>query len=1001
MPTDRHGQHSIPWGLLLACFAVSGACALVDEVVAIRLVSPLAGGGSRGVALVISLFMAGLAIGAAVAPRCSGSGLRLYGWFEIAIGTWIAGLPWILETMEPVFGALYRWDSIPEVLSLVLMSLPAAVILLPPTILMGATFPLIGAHYQGKAGFLYGTNTLGAVLGTVIGGLVLMPRVGLSASLWTAAGANVLVGMVVLAAASKKEDARVHRQKTRSSRARRAGKGDRSIDVPPETPILAATALSAAAAMSCEIGWERILALSLGSSSYSLTLVLATFIGGLALGALLAGRCGTRNVQQRVVLAQLAASVMVIGMLPVLGNLPVWIVPLFLSRGASFEALMAGQSLVAAAVLLPPATLLGAGFPLLCQKFSSRTSLSRLSTASTAGSVAGSLLAGFLLVPALGLRGALTLSVAVLLTSSFLLTGREDRRSRRRVLAVTAVCVTLAIALPGWKINIVTSGPFLYSGAYSQAARRSGQDLAAVMGDLDRVLYHRDGAVASVTVRESPTGNRALYVNGKVDASNGLDMATQVLVGHLGPLLHPDPRRVLVVGLGSGVTLGAVEHHAFDEVTCLELSPEIVEASRYFSQVNRNALEDPRLKLLVKDARTYMKLSGETFDVISSEPSNPWVAGMADLFTREYFQDIRERLAPGGIVVQWVQAYNMALGDFRTVLSTFSSVFPECTLWEAQQGMDYLMVGWRDGPAAIDGGLLARKMTEPGLARSLAVWNLETPEDLLGDLIMGPEEVRALAGGARVNTADLPVLEFSAPRGLYEADGQEIMVALSTDVSWPEGLIGGMEPPLLRRVQSRHQARQLTRMGVTLASSGEEREAGRALRKALELAPWDPVIRRAMASFERARIQYALQGGNLDAAAAGLERYLEVVPGDARAALDLAALCNKLGRGGNAITWYRKVLALEPRSRRALRGLGDLYYEQGLFREAVKTYEQLVRVAPGDALVLNNLGILYKKVNRYRDAVDAWESALARDPGLERARENLRIVRLLGYVDAG
>jgi spermidine synthase len=250
---------------------------------------------------------------------------------------------------------------------------------------------------------------------------------------------------------------------------------------------------------------------------------------------------------------------------------------------------------------------------------------------------------------------------------------------------VLGVAVAVATAfVPKWDPLLLSSG------AYKYAASVRGPDLqtALTAGEL---RYYKEGATATVAVRRL-AGTTSLSIDGKVDASDAADMLTQRLLAHVPLLLHPAPQRAAVLGLGSGVTLGSALTHGLSQAVVLEISPEVVAASRHFDHVNHRALDDPRTAVVVGDGRTHLLLADETYDVIISEPSNPWMAGIASLFTQEFFEIARDRLAPGGILCQWAHTYDISDADLRSIVATFLSVFPHGTLWVVGEA-DVLLVG--------------------------------------------------------------------------------------------------------------------------------------------------------------------------------------------------------------------------------------------------------------------------------------------------------------------
>ena len=291
-----------------------------------------------------------------------------------------------------------------------------------------------------------------------------------------------------------------------------------------------------------------------------------------------------------------------------------------------------------------------------------------------------------------------------------------------------------------------------------------------------RLLYYKEGAVATVSVREA-AGTMSLAIDGKVDASNAGDMLTQRLLAHVPMLLHPAPRRAAILGLGSGVTLGAALRHPVERVDVLEISPEVVEASRFFEPENAAALRDPRTRLILGDGRTHVMLGQATYDVIVSEPSNPWMAGIASLFTREFFESARARLAPGGVLCQWAHTYDISGEDLRSIVGTFATVFPEATLWLVGDG-DVLLVG-SNAPLGPQVAALPERWAARAEAKAdLASVGARDPFALISLLVAEGPAVSRFAGNPVLQTDNYAGVEFSGPRTVFSRDSVDNAAAL-------------------------------------------------------------------------------------------------------------------------------------------------------------------------------------------------------------------------------
>ena len=435
-------------------------------------------------------------------------------------------------------------------------------------------------------------------------------------------------------------------------------------------PVLIAIALSGFIGLAYEVAWTRVLAMVIGPTSYAFSGMLVTFVAGIALGAA-AGAALARRMTRPIL--GLAAAFLV-------GSAGAGVALVFIGRGplivgewvarpdASFGWIVGAELAFGAALLLPITLALGAAFPMALAAIEwtslkagatsdGAASAARVYVANTIGAIAGSLAGGWLLVPALGLRGTIvTLAIAGAIVAALLaLTSGARTVTSMSLGAAAAAAAAVVLLAPAWNPEMLSAG------AYKYAPYLRGGDLETGLS-AGTLLYYREGAAGTVSVRKT-AASIAMAIDGKVDASNDADMLTQRLLAHLPLVLHGSPRDVAIVGLGSGVTAGSALAHDVSRVDVLEISHEVVEASAHFVAENRNALRDPRLRLVVGDGRSHLALGTQTYDVIISEPSNPWMAGVAGLFTREFFESARARLAPQGLLCQWTHTYDISQAD--------------------------------------------------------------------------------------------------------------------------------------------------------------------------------------------------------------------------------------------------------------------------------------------------------------------------------------------------
>jgi len=549
--------------------------------------------------------------------------------------------------------------------------------------------------------------------------------------------------------------------------------------------VLAAVFVTGMLTMTYELVWTRLISLVMGSSSYSFSIMLATFIGGIALGGGAAALAlkKDRNALAWFAACELGVFVSLLAMLPLYERLPYFfnVVASLLSRRE--EAFILHETVkvgTCVAVMLIPSVLIGMSLPL-----ASRVHVKSMSTmgtdvgtvfsANTAGDLVGVVVGGLVLIPWLGLQRTMELSIvlsgAVGCALWYLAVGGARLRRLWPAVALAAGIFVLVAALPSWNLRVLNSGLFRnrdrYADSYDEYLRK--------LADME-LIYQKDGADLSVAVTRVVDDNRRLYmsVNGKADASTASDMRNQLFLGHLPMMLHEHPRTALVIGLGSGVTAGAVLRHPVERLDVVEISSAVVDASRLFDHASGAPLDDPRTNLVVTDAREFLQLqkSGR-YDVIISEPSNPWVAGIASLFTVEYFAQARERLADQGLMVQWVQTYEINDLTMEIILNSFGAVFPHVTIWNPRGG-DMLLVGSLL-PQAPDFDVVEKRLSDPAVFDSLNQdLVVEKTRSLLGLLAlqtMSSDRFRALyPGRPPVNRDFFPLLEFEAARCFFMGD---------------------------------------------------------------------------------------------------------------------------------------------------------------------------------------------------------------------------------------
>lgn len=792
-------------------FFCSGASGLVYEVLWSRHLGLIFGNTVHSLAAVLSAFMAGLALGSWLAGRyLAGRGglLKLYGLFEVAIGLYCAALPWLFEAVAPLYGSLYGQTGHAAVP--VLRFAISFLLLLVPTTCMGATLPLLSQYMtrapEGMArtaGALYAVNTFGAVAGASAAGFLLLPCLGRGATNLVAVVLNLLLGAVAVYL-SRTGDAPDAPAAPEASEA--PAPAEPAVALDAAAPSAAAIRMAALAfgvtgfaAMATQIAWTRALSLAIGSSTYAFSLIVSVFIFGLAAGGAWGSRRAPKLADPAASLARVLLGIGFLSMLVsiFLGWSPVlffWLIAIGHAWG--FPALMACEALGVALLLFLPTFLMGATLPLTLRIYQTRAggaggvgrTVGGLYAINTVGSILGSLLGGLVLLPLLRLQhtlqaGALLYTLPGLALLYYAPRGGSKRWAAGGVLAALTFLPVLTGALDWNELRMASGAYLLRDPAKVEAARafRFADALPDPIGD--EAVYYKEGTAATVAVLHVPAAGPfpeglVLTVGGKPDASSHTDMATQVGLTLVPMLVHAGPpSEVLVIGMGSGGSLGAaLAMEELQRADVVEISPEVMEASyhfapytglRYTPSGETWVLDEPKVETILNDGRNHLRFTTRRYDVISSEPSNPWIAGIGNLFTREAFELCRARLKEGGVMCQWLHRYGMGEEAFRSVWRTFAEVFPHMQVWCVEPGMDFLLVG-SDASLAISVEHWQQRIADPGIQEFLKKANYDRPAELLACLYADRASVLEVCGDAPLHTDDNLLLEFNAPRTLYQ-----------------------------------------------------------------------------------------------------------------------------------------------------------------------------------------------------------------------------------------
>jgi predicted membrane-bound spermidine synthase/tetratricopeptide (TPR) repeat protein len=548
------------------------------------------------------------------------------------------------------------------------------------------------------------------------------------------------------------------------------------------------------------------LVLLIGPTTYGFSFVVSAVIAGIAMGSAVSSRWTARSRRPASLLAvvQIVAALSSLAGIQIIGRLPVPVGQLIRANADRMSWLLQVELFWVFLLLIVPSFLFGAAFPLAVRLLyqsvrETGKATGRIYAWNTVGAVAGSLLAGFCFLPWIGMEATLYFAAIVHVIAGSLVVVAASRKTLRLAWAAAAIgaSVFAPFVLPGWDRELLSGGMYKYAAYLGE-----GEVLDFLRrGDL---IFYREDEVTTVSVKQ--VGSKiSLAVDGKVDATNAGDMLTQRLLAHVPLLLHPNPREACVIGYGSGVTAGSALTHDIERLDAVEISPGVVEASRIFERDNHKALEDDRLELHVTDGRNHLLLTDRRYDVIISEPSNPWMSGVSQLFTRDFFELARTRLGPGGLFCQWAHIYNMVPEDLKTIVAGFTDAFPQSALFLINEG-DVLLVGAESELPDIESAALAQRIEERAVAEDLATVEVRNLFTFASLYALGTPELAVWAAEATRHTDNHPLLEFRAPRFMHADTGlmnrNSILEAASTAVQ-PDAIRRHLSEPAAEDVSSR------------------------------------------------------------------------------------------------------------------------------------------------------------------------------------------------------
>ena len=762
---------------LLLLFVGSGCAALIYEVVWFQLLELVIGSSAVSMGVLLGTFMGGMCLGSLLLPRYldpTWHPLRIYAWLELGIGA--IGL--IVLVAIPLIGGAYTAWAGTGVTGILLRGIVAAICLLPPTMLMGATLPAVARWVEATPrgvswlGFFYGGNTAGAVLGSLLAGFYLLRVFDISVATYVAVSLNVIVALLALAVASTAP----HAPRPVSS----------TVMVRDRWAVYVVIGLSGLTALAAQVVWTRTLSLMLGATTYTFSLILAVFLAGLGIGSSLGAALARDVARPRMALAwcQLGlCAAMAWTAYALTQSLPYW--PVNPSIVTDFQYQFQLDLVRVLYTVLPGSILWGASFPLALASVASREEdpgrlVGGVYAANTLGAIVGAVFTSLVVVYFFGSQRAQQGLIVLAALGALLLLWRER----------ASVVAFFAAALVG-VFSLISIDPL--PGLLVAYGRYAVFQMGA------NVIYMGEGWNASVAVTERENGVRNYHNAGKVQASSEpQDMRLQRMLGHLTTLIPDSPKDVLVIGCGAGVTAGAVSiDPAVERQVIAEIEPLVPRVvSTYFAGPNFDVVNNPKVTIHIDDARHYLQTTDRKFDAITSDPLDPWVKGAAMLYSREFFQLVKERLNPGGVVTLFVQLYESNTEAVKSEIGTFFEAFPNGMIFANTyngEGYDLVLLGQVE-ETRINVNEIDERLKRPEympIARSLAEVGMTSAVDLFATYSGTARDFDEWLQDAQINTDRNLRLQYLAGRGLnlYRAD--VIYNEIRDHAEEPEGIFEG------------------------------------------------------------------------------------------------------------------------------------------------------------------------------------------------------------------
>lgn len=783
---------------MLLLFVGSGCAALIYEVVWFQLLQLVIGSSAVSMGVLLGTFMGGMCLGSYLLPRyidTANHPLRVYAFLELGIGLMGLLLLWGMPLVNGLYGLIGGGP-------VAVRAIIAAICLLPPTLMMGATLPAVARFVETSPkgvswlGFFYGGNIGGAVVGSLTAGFYLLRVYDMAVATYVAVALNALVGVLGLAIAARAPYTPVEKEAT--------GKAEKADGA---TAVYVAIAISGLTALSAQVIWTRLLSLMFGATSYTFSLILGVFLFGLGIGSSLGASIAKNSARPRVAFGWcqmgICASLAWAGVM-LSSSMPFW--PINPSITSSIWYNYQLDMVRCLWVVLPGAILWGMSFPLALASVAKPGQdpgrlVGGVYAANTVGAIIGSLVAALVITQWVGSQlGQQALIVISALSGLLLLApaaaGETGEKGVRWGMVIALVLSTGGAGLLARSMPAIP-GLLVAYGRY-----------AATWVDLTKIIYVGEGLNAFVAVTETSTGVRNYHNAGKVQASSEpQDMRLQRMLGHFTHLIPKNPSNAVVIGCGAGVTAGAVSIGPdVKTMTIAEIEPLVpASVSKYFGEHNYNVVDNPKVTVHIDDARHFLLTTDQRFDAITSDPLDPWVKGAATLYSTEFFELVKSRLNPGGVVTLFVQLYESNEAAVKSEIGTFMKAFPNSVVWGNTNngvGYDLVLMGQLE-PIKIDVDALQAKLDDPRyaqVAQSLREIGINSAIDLLSNYAGTPTDLAPWLADASINTDRNLRLQYLAGLGLNLYQSGPIYANMLQYAKYPPDMFSG-KPETLQALQ--------------------------------------------------------------------------------------------------------------------------------------------------------------------------------------------------------